>query len=179
MGLWNKVFGNDTSLLGMAEHEGFNGLERLKRERDLTRSKYPEHVWRTIEKYAENEIANRTFKKEWHDEFDRAPPLEKQIIALWRLAVIYKDYEIEKKIKCEEVVVQNGKFLVHVLDPVRGYYTKEITAKDRGDARKLIEHYAHGNEIFQLSYFENGERIDQFVPKENLDKWLKLKRDQH
>jgi hypothetical protein len=179
MGLWNKVFGNDSSLVGMAEREGVKGLDRLKRERDHLRSKYPEHVWQMIEKRAQNEIANRTFNKDWHEELDRAPALEKDIIALWRLAVIYSEYEIEQKVKREELVIQGGKFLVHVLDPVRGYYTKELMPKDRSDARKLIEHYAHGNEIFQLSYFENGERIDQFVPKEDLNKWLKLKRNKY
>jgi hypothetical protein len=46
-------------LVGMAENEGIKGLERLKRKRDLLRSKYPEHVWQMIEKRAENEIANR------------------------------------------------------------------------------------------------------------------------
>jgi hypothetical protein len=166
-------------LVGMAENEGIKGLERLKRKRDLLQSKYPEHVWQMIEKRAENEIANRSFKKDWHEELDRAPVLEKNIIALWRLAVIYNDYEIEQKVKREEVIIQGGKFLVHALDPVRGYYTKEITPKDRSDARKLIEHYAHGNEIFQLSYFENGERVEQFVPKEDIDTWLKLKRNKY
>jgi uncharacterized protein YbgA (DUF1722 family) len=95
------------------------------------------------------------------------------------LVVIYNEYEIEQKVKREEVIIQGGKFLVHALDPVRGYYTKEITQKDRSDARKLIEHYARGKEIFQLGYFENSERVEQFVPKEDIDTWLKLKRNKY
>ncbi len=68
-----------------------------------------------------------------------------------------------------------SKFTGHFLDPERGYYTSVITPDSPTDAKKLAE-LADGENIYFIVYYENGERVEQFVPASQKAAWEQLRR---
>jgi hypothetical protein len=66
------------------------------------------------------------------------------------------------------------KFIGHYLDPLKGYYTKDIIPESEADSKKLME-IADGVNLYIVAYYENGERSETMVPASKKQVWLQLK----
>jgi len=69
-------------------------------------------------------------------------------------------------------------FVGHYLDPMKGYFTKEITPETDFDAKKLAQ-IADGNIIYFLTYYEEGNPVTRTIPASQKKIWLDLKREQY
>ena len=70
------------------------------------------------------------------------------------------------------------KFIAHRLDPARGYYTDEIVPNSEADAKRLAQ-LADGEKIYFITYYEDGEPIENIVPASKKELWLNLKREHY
>jgi hypothetical protein len=70
------------------------------------------------------------------------------------------------------------KFIGHYLDPIKGYYNKEIIPQSDADAKKLAD-FADGVNLYFVAYYENGERLESMVPASKKNIWLQLKQSQY
>jgi hypothetical protein len=70
------------------------------------------------------------------------------------------------------------KFVGHVLDPMKGYYTTEIVPSSEADGKRLAE-IADGDKIYILVYYEQGERVENLVHASKKNVWLNLKNSQY
>jgi hypothetical protein len=67
------------------------------------------------------------------------------------------------------------KFIAHCLDPMQGYHTKEITPNSEDDAERLSQ-FAEGGNLYFITYYEDGEPVEQMVPASQKQIWLNLKK---
>ena len=70
------------------------------------------------------------------------------------------------------------KFIAHRLDPMRGYYTDEVIPDTEDDAKRLAQ-IADGDKLYFITYYEDGQPIENIVPASKKQLWLKLKNEQY
>ena len=70
------------------------------------------------------------------------------------------------------------KFIAHRLDPMRGYYTDEVTPDSDADAKRLAQ-IADGEKLYFITYYEDGKPVENIVPASKKQLWINLKIEQY